>query len=63
VPSFKYVGHADPADVPALGLLGVTRGQVVEVDEKRAKGLEGSANWEPVKSAKKAASSTDSQEG
>lgn len=48
MPSFKYVGHADPADVPALGLLGVTRGQVVEVDEKRAKGLQGSANWEPV---------------
>jgi hypothetical protein len=50
---FKYVGE-EPVDVPALGLLGVESGQVVEVDNKDiAAGLDGQAQWEPVRATKK----------
>lgn len=30
---FKYVGPHDEVDVPALGLAGVKRGQVIETDD------------------------------
>lgn len=48
---FKFVGD-EPVDVPALRLLDVAPGQVVEVEsESVAAGLDGQALWEPVKSA------------
>lgn len=50
---FKFVGD-EPVDVPALGLLGVEPGRVVEVNNKDlADGLEGQSQWEPVRAAKK----------
>lgn len=70
---FKFVGDHGPVDVPALGLEGVTKGTVVEVEDLDVSaGLDGQGSWEhipdPVRSeaAKKAAetrASNDSQEG
>jgi hypothetical protein len=49
---FKYVGD-EPVDVPALRLLGVEPGQVVEVEDKDiSAGLDGQAQWEPVRAKK-----------
>lgn len=45
---FKFVGD-EPVDVPALNLLGVEPGDVVEADGDVAAGLDGQAIWEPVK--------------
>lgn len=53
MPKFKFVG-AEPVDVPALGLVDVEPGQVVDVDDKNlAAGLTGQASWEPVRATKK----------
>lgn len=53
MPKFKFVGE-EPVDVPALRLVGVEPGQVVDVDDKDlAAGLSGQAQWEPVRAAKK----------
>lgn len=53
MPKFKFVGE-EPVDVPALALLDVQPGDVVDVDDKNvAAGLSGQAQWEPVRAAKK----------
>ena len=50
---FKFVGP-EPVDVPALRLVDVQPGDVVEVADKSvAEGLRGQSVWEPVKSAAK----------
>lgn len=68
---FKFTGD-DPVDVPALGLVEVTKGTHVEVhDPEVAKGMHGQDIWEHIpdpqrsKAAKKAAETRadDSQEG
>lgn len=58
---FKFQGDG-PTDVPALGLVDVSPGQVVEVEDPTvSEGLEGSEVWEHIpdpqrsKAAKKAA--------
>lgn len=49
---FKYTGR-EPVDVPALGLEGVARGDVIEVaDPAIAEGLKGQPQWQPVKPGK-----------
>lgn len=58
---FKYVGAQSPVDIPSLGLVEVTRGTHVEVnDPAQAEGMHGSDSWEHIpvkrKPAKKAAS-------
>jgi hypothetical protein len=53
---FKFVGD-EPVDVPALRLVDVQPGDVIDGDD----GLLGQAQWELVKPAKK--STNDSQEG
>jgi hypothetical protein len=58
---FKFVGD-EPVDVPALRLVGVEPGQVVEADGDVADGLAGQAIWESVKQPVKK-STNDSQEG
>lgn len=46
---FKFVG-LEPVDVPALRLLDVQPGDVVDVADKAvAEGLKGQSNWKPVK--------------
>lgn len=69
--TFKFIGD-DPVDVPALGLVEVTKGTHVEVEDPDvAAGMRGSEVWEHVpdkkrsEAAKKAAEtrSDDSQEG
>ena len=58
---FKFQGDG-PTDVPALGLVDVSPGQVVEVEDPAvSEGLDGSEAWEHIpdpqrsKAAKKAA--------
>lgn len=74
VQRFKYVGAQSPVDIPSLGLVEVTTGTHVEVqDPEQARGMHGSDSWEHIpdpkrsKAAKKAAESRadddDSQEG
>lgn len=62
--AFRYVGPHDAVDVPALGLVGVKRGQVVETDDAEVIGKRGGAddlgsglygqpdNWEHVPAKK-----------
>lgn len=64
---YKFVGDG-PKDVPALNLLEVNRGQVVEVEDPAvADGLDGQADWEHIpdpqrsKAAKKAAATREEQ--
>lgn len=53
MPKFKYVGES-PVDVPALRLVDVEPGQVVDVDDKDlAAGLAGQSTWEPVRTVAK----------
>jgi hypothetical protein len=61
VPSFKLVAE-EPRDVPALGLLGVEPGDVVDVSDKAlCEGLAGQSDvWEPVT---KRSTAKNSQEG
>jgi hypothetical protein len=63
VQKFKYTGD-DPVDVPALGLVDVTKGTHIDVsDPDLAAGLHGQPQWEHIpdpersKAAKKAAAS------
>jgi hypothetical protein len=52
MPKFKFVGEL-PVDVPALRLVDVQPGDVVDVDDKDlAAGLAGQASWEPVRAKK-----------
>ena len=46
MPKYKFVGE-EPVHVPAYGLF-VEPGEVVDID-----GVEGQANWEPVKAQDK----------
>jgi hypothetical protein len=53
MPKFKFVGE-EPVDVPALALVDVQPGDVVDVSDKDvAAGLAGQAQWEPVRATKK----------
>lgn len=48
---FKYVGE-DDRDVPALGLT-VKKGDVVDVENPDiSAGLDGQADWEPIRAKK-----------
>lgn len=52
---FKYVGPYDEVEIPAIGAV-VQRNHQVEIhDPEVSKGLDGQADWEPVKAAKKTA--------
>lgn len=45
---FKYAGDLDAVDVPALGLVGVKHGDVVEASGDVAKSLDAQAAWQRV---------------
>ena len=61
----KFKRTGDPVDVPALGLVGVETGAVVEVSPEQAAGLEGQDGWEHIpdpqrsRAAKKAAANRE----
>ena len=51
----KFKRTGDPVDVPALGLVGVETGAVVEASPEQAAGLEGQDGWEHIPDPKRSA--------
>lgn len=48
---FEFTGE-DPVDVPSLALADVQPGQVIEVTDEQAAGLDGQSKWKPVRAKK-----------
>lgn len=48
---FEFIGE-DAVDVPALRLVDVQPGQVIEVNDADAVGLDGQSQWKPVRAKK-----------
>lgn len=48
---YEFTGP-DPVDVPGLALVDVQPGQVVEVTDEQAVGLDGQPQWKPVRAKK-----------
>lgn len=65
---YKFVGENGPVDVPALGLVDVEPGRMVEVETDLTDSFDESPVWEHVPdpkrsaAAKKAAESRDTEE-
>lgn len=65
---YKFVADNGPVDVPALGLVDVEPGQVVEVEADLTESFDGSDSWEHIPdpkrsaAAKKAAESRETEE-
>lgn len=52
---YKFVGENGPVDVPALGLIDVEVGRVVEVDSDLTDSFDGSEVWEHIPDPKRSA--------